>query len=104
MKFGFRNPSLSKRNAVRTSLKRAVRHNLGVKAPKGFGWLKDPKKAAYNKVYKNESRFFGSGNIHCRYGYDLYIFLVSICPCSFCYCSQTIILMSVMISEMSWCF
>jgi hypothetical protein len=56
MKFGFRNPSLSKRNAVRTSLKRAVRHNLGVKAPKGFGWLKDPKKAAYIKVYKKTSR------------------------------------------------
>jgi hypothetical protein len=56
MKFGFRNPSLSKRNAVRTSLKRAVRHKLGVKAPKGFGWLKDPKKAAYNKVYNKTSR------------------------------------------------
>ncbi len=56
MKFGFRKPSLSKRIAARSSLKRVVRHNLGIKAPKGFGWLTDPKKAAYNKVYNKTSR------------------------------------------------
>ena len=50
MKFGFRIPSLTKRIAARTSLKRVVRHNLGFKAPKGFGWFTDPKKAAYNKT------------------------------------------------------
>jgi hypothetical protein len=56
MKFGFRIPSLSKRIAARTSWKRIVRHNLGLKAPKGFGWFTDPKKAAYNKVYNKTSR------------------------------------------------
>ena len=51
MKFGFRVPSLKKRIAARTSLKRVVRHSLGVKAPKGMGFLTNPKKALYNKVY-----------------------------------------------------
>lgn len=51
MKFGVRKPSLNKRVAARTSWKRVVRHNLGLKAPRGWGWLTNPKKAAYNKVY-----------------------------------------------------
>jgi hypothetical protein len=51
MKFGFRIPSLTKRIAARTSVKRIIRHNLGFKAPKGWGWLTNPKKAAYNRVY-----------------------------------------------------
>lgn len=56
MKFGFRTPSFSKRIAAKTSLKRVIRHNLGVKVPKGLGWLTNPKKAAYNKVYNQTSR------------------------------------------------
>jgi len=56
MKFGFRKPSLKKRIAARTSLKRVVRHSLGFKAPRGFGWLTDPKKAAYNTVYNKTSK------------------------------------------------
>jgi hypothetical protein len=51
MKIGFRKPSLKKRLAARTSVKRHVRHSLGVKAPRGYGWLTNPKKAAYNRVY-----------------------------------------------------
>lgn len=51
MKFGLRTPSLRKRIAARTSLKRFVRHNLGFKAPRGWGWLTNPKRAAYNRVY-----------------------------------------------------
>ena len=51
MKFGFRVPSLSKRIAARTSWKRVVRNNLGFKAPRGMGWLTNPKKAAYNRIY-----------------------------------------------------
>lgn len=51
MKFGFRKPSLKRRIAARTSVKRYVRHSLGVKAPRGWGWLTNPKKAAYNRVY-----------------------------------------------------
>ena len=55
MKFGFRIPSLTKRIAARTSVKRIIRHNLGFKAPKGMGWITDPKKAMYNKVYNKTS-------------------------------------------------
>ena len=51
MKFGFRTPSLKKRIAARTSWKRIVRHSLGRKAPRGYGWLTNPKKAAYNRIY-----------------------------------------------------
>ena len=56
MKVGFRKPSIKKRVAARTSLKRVVRHNLGIKAPKGWGWLTNPKKAAYNRVYGRTTR------------------------------------------------
>ena len=55
MKFGFRIPSLTKRIAARTSVKRVIRHNLGFKAPRGWGWITDPKKALYNKVYNKTS-------------------------------------------------
>ena len=56
MKFGFRIPNLNKRLAARTSIKRIVRHNLGLKAPKGWGWLTDPKMAAYNRIYNKTSK------------------------------------------------
>jgi len=56
MKFGFRIPSIKKRISARTSWKRYVRQNLGIKAPKGMGWLTNPKKAAYNKVYNKTSQ------------------------------------------------
>jgi hypothetical protein len=56
MKFGFRTPSIKKRIAARTSVKRVIRHNLGLKAPRGFGWVSNPKKALYNKVYNQTSR------------------------------------------------
>lgn len=51
MKFGFRTPSLRRRIAARTSWKRVVRHSLGIKAPRGWGWLTNPRRAAYNRVY-----------------------------------------------------
>jgi len=51
MKFGIRTPSLRRRIAARTSLKRYVRHSLGFKAPRGWGWLTSPRRAAYNRVY-----------------------------------------------------
>jgi len=47
----FRVPSFKKRIAARTSWKRVVRHNLGLKAPRGWGWLTNPKRAAYNRRY-----------------------------------------------------
>ena len=51
MKFGPRKPSLRGRISARTSWKRFVRHSLGLKAPRGFGWLTNPKKALYNRIY-----------------------------------------------------
>ena len=51
MKIGIRIPSLTKRIAARTSWKRIVRQNLGLKAPRGWGWLTNPRKAAYNRIY-----------------------------------------------------
>jgi len=51
MKFGIRAPSIRKRIAARTSLKRYVRHSLGFKAPRGWGWLTNPRRAAYNRAY-----------------------------------------------------
>lgn len=51
MKFGFRIPSITKRIASRTSVKRIVQNELGLKAPRGYGWITNPKKFVYNKVY-----------------------------------------------------
>ena len=56
MKIGFRIPSVTKRIAARTSVQRVIRHNFGFKAPKGMGWVTDPKKALYNRVYTRTSR------------------------------------------------
>jgi tetratricopeptide (TPR) repeat protein len=55
MKFGVRAPSLKGRISARTSLKRVVRHKIGLKAPRGFGITTNPKKFAYNKVYHRTS-------------------------------------------------
>ena len=49
MKFGLRTPSPRKSLAARTSVKRKIRSKL--RAPRGYGWLTDPKKALYNRVY-----------------------------------------------------
>ncbi len=51
----FRKPSLKKRLAARTSLKRYARNNLGLKAPRGLGWLTNPRRAAYNRLYNRTS-------------------------------------------------
>jgi len=52
MRFGFRRPSWKKRVAARTSWKRVVRHSLGLKAPRGWGWVTNPRKALYNRIYR----------------------------------------------------
>lgn len=59
MKFGFRIPSITKRIAARTSIKRIVQNKLGLKAPRGYGWITNPKKFVYNKVYNKTT--IGSG-------------------------------------------
>ena len=58
MKIGMRKPSIKKSLKARTtgklkrSVKKAVIPGYG---EKGMGWIKNPKKAVYNKVYKKTS-------------------------------------------------
>lgn len=58
MKFGLRTPSLKRSIKARTtgklkrSVKKAIIPGYG---QKGMGWIKNPKKAAYNKVYNKTS-------------------------------------------------
>jgi hypothetical protein len=59
MKFGIRRPSIRKRIAARTSWKRVARHSLGFKAPRGYGWLTNPKRAAYNRLYNRTTVGWG---------------------------------------------
>ena len=55
MKFGMRKPSLKKSFSARTkgratrAVKKALIPGYG---KKGSGWIKTPKKAAYNKIYR----------------------------------------------------
>jgi hypothetical protein len=56
MRIGLRIPSLAKRIAARTSFKRFVRHGLGVKAARGLGWVTNPKRALYNRIYSRTTR------------------------------------------------
>jgi hypothetical protein len=60
MKIGIRIPSITKRIAARTSIKRVLRHNLGLKAPRGWGWVTDPKRAAYNRIYNRTTKGCGT--------------------------------------------
>lgn len=58
MKFGLRTPSLKKSISARTTgrVKRTIKKALipGY-GKKGMGWLKNHKKAAYNKAYNKTS-------------------------------------------------
>lgn len=71
MKLGMRTPSLKKKLSSKTSAKRIIRHNMGIKAPKGTGIIRDPKKAIYNKVY-NKTTFsaFGSSSENSKTKYS----------------------------------
>ena len=55
MKFGIRTPSLKRSISARTTgrAKRAIKRALipGY-GKKGMGWIKNPKKAVYNKIYR----------------------------------------------------
>lgn len=59
MKFGFRKPSLKRSFKAKTTgrakrrVKKAIVPGYG---KKGSGWVKSPKKAAYNKVYKKTTK------------------------------------------------
>jgi len=52
MKVGFRKPSLRGRGSSRISVKRMFRHRAGVKVGSGWGFITNPKKFVYNKVYR----------------------------------------------------
>lgn len=59
MKVGVRKPSLKKSISARTTgrAKRAVKSSVNpLYGKKGMGWINDPEKAAYNKVY-NKTTF-----------------------------------------------
>lgn len=60
MKFGIRRPSIKRSLAARTSVKRMVKQQLGLKAPRGMGWITNPKRAAYNRVYDRTTVSFWS--------------------------------------------
>lgn len=62
MKIGVRKPSLKKSLKARTTaqVKRKVKASVNpLYGKKGMGWVNDPKKAAYNKVYNKTT--VGSG-------------------------------------------
>lgn len=55
MKFGMRKPSIKKSMKARTTskLKRKVKGTINpFYGKKGMGWVRDPKRAMYNKVYR----------------------------------------------------
>ena len=58
MKFGMRKPSLKKSIKARTTgrAKRAIKKSINpTYGKKGMGWVNNPKKAAYNKIYNKSS-------------------------------------------------
>ena len=55
MKYGMRKPSIKKSIKARTTgrAKRAIKKSVNpLYGKKGMGWINNPKKAAYNKIYK----------------------------------------------------
>ena len=67
MKIGMRKPSIKKSLKARTtgklkrSIKRAIIPGYG---KKGMGWIKNPKRALYNKIYRRTS--FSVGDLFKR--------------------------------------
>lgn len=61
MKFGMRKPSIKKSISARTTgrakrtIKKALIPGYG---KKGMGWIKNPRKALYNKVYRKTTFSF----------------------------------------------
>lgn len=55
MKFGMRKPSLKKSIRARTTgkMKRKIKRSINpYYGKKGMGWVRNPKRALYNKIYK----------------------------------------------------
>ena len=58
MKFGLRTPSLKKMVKARTTgrVKRAMKKSINpIYSKKGIGFVTQPKKAVYNRIYKKTS-------------------------------------------------
>ena len=65
MKMGVRKPNIKSRVKARTTgrLKRTVKRTIDpTYGKKGMGWIKDPKKAAYNTVYRRTTIGIGAGH------------------------------------------
>lgn len=65
MKIGVRKPNLKSRVKARTTgrIKRSVKRTIDpTYGKKGMGWVKDPKKAAYNKIYNKTTVGIGTGS------------------------------------------
>lgn len=60
MKFGIRKYTPKKKISSRLSAKRFIRHSLGFKMPRGYGWINNPRKYSYNKLYNKTSVSLGS--------------------------------------------
>ncbi|AHD06200.1 hypothetical protein ERICI_01863 [Paenibacillus larvae subsp. larvae] len=58
MKFGMRKPSVKKSIAARTSIKRQIVHRAGIKMPRGYGAIRNLKRALKNKVYNKTTVSF----------------------------------------------
>lgn len=72
VKFGIRKPNINKRIKARTTgrAKRAVKRSISpTYGKKGVGWAKNPKRAAYNKVYNKTTVGIGSGKKSHSYNY-----------------------------------
>ena len=81
MKFGMRTPSIKKSIKARTTgkAKRAVKKALipGY-GKKGAGWIKNPKKAAYNKVYKKTSFGIMAPPYPCLYYFNIFLICLTL--------------------------
>lgn len=69
MKVGMRTPSIKKSVSARTTgrIKREAKSAINpLYGKKGMGWVNDPKKAAYNKVYNKTT--FGIGDVFSAIG------------------------------------
>jgi hypothetical protein len=58
MKFGIRTPSITRSIRARTTgaLKRTIKRSVNpLYGKKGTGWIRNPRKASYNKVYNKTS-------------------------------------------------
>lgn len=81
MKFGFRTPSLKKSISARTTgrlnreIKKALIPGYG---KKGMGLLTNPKKAAYNRVYRKTTLGGLSGGTGCLIPMSFFILALAI--------------------------